>query len=87
MLTQFESAGMVERNTFENNVSVFEIASDSHHDHLVCQGCGKVVEFHNQSIETEQQRVAEANGFELTDHALILYGLCAECQWGGFKST
>ena len=38
VLTQFESAGMVERNTFENNVSVFEIASDSHHDHLVCQG-------------------------------------------------
>lgn len=80
VLTQFESAGMVERNTFENNVSVFEIASDSHHDHLVCQGCGKVVEFHNQAIETEQQRVADSHGFVLTDHALILYGLCADCR-------
>ena len=80
VLTQFEAAGMVERHTFDNNVSVFEIASEDHHDHLVCQGCGIVVEFHNEQIESEQKAVAKNHGFELTEHALVLYGLCRDCQ-------
>ena len=80
VLTQFEAAGMVERHTFDNNVSVFEIASEDHHDHLVCQGCGIVVEFHNELIESEQKAVAKNHGFELTEHALVLYGLCRDCQ-------
>lgn len=35
VLTQFEQAGIVERHNFENNLSVFEITQEEHHDHLV----------------------------------------------------
>lgn len=42
VLTQFEQAGIVERHNFENNLSVFEIVQDEHHDHLVCDVCGKI---------------------------------------------
>lgn len=76
VLTQFEQAGIVERHNFENNLSVFEIVQDEHHDHLVCDVCGKIVEFHNSIIEEEQFKVAQAHNFKLSGHSLILYGVC-----------
>lgn len=82
VLTQFEQAGIVERHNFENNLSVFEIVQEEHHDHLVCDVCGKIVEFKNSFIEEEQQRVANENGFKLAGHSLVLYGVCdsLSCQ-------
>lgn len=82
VLTQFEQAGIVERHNFENNLSVFEIVQEDHHDHLVCDVCGKIVEFNNQVIEDEQFRVAEEHGFQLSAHSLVLHGVCSnkECQ-------
>lgn len=82
VLTQFEQAGMVERHNFDNNLSVFEIAQDKHHDHLVCDVCGKIVEFHNETIEEEQLKVAKEHGFKLSGHSLVLYGICndQECK-------
>ena len=58
VLTQFEQAGIVERHNFENNLSVFEITQDEHHDHLVCDVCGKIIVFHNEVIEEERLKVA-----------------------------
>jgi Fur family ferric uptake transcriptional regulator len=78
VLTQFEQAGIIERHHFENNHSVFEIMQEDHHDHIVCQICGSVVEFTNLVIESEQHRVAAELGFELTGHSLNLYGVCSK---------
>lgn len=80
VLTQFEDAGLVVRHHFEGDHSVFEIASDDHHDHLVCVKCGKVEEFIDDEIERRQQNIAREKGFELTDHNLNMYGLCPGCQ-------
>lgn len=82
VLTQFEQAGIVERHNFENNLSVFEIMQDEHHDHLVCDVCGKIIEFHNPVIEAEQLKVANEFGFKLSGHSLVLYGVCnnPSCQ-------
>ena len=76
VLTQFEQAGIVERHNFENNLSVFEITQEEHHDHLVCDNCGKIIEFHNEVIEEEQLKVAAEHGFKLSGHSLVLYGIC-----------
>ena len=80
VLTQFEEAGLVARHHFEGGHSVFEIAQDSHHDHLVCVKCGLVEEFSDEEIESRQRIVAEKLGFVLTDHNLNMYGLCADCK-------
>jgi len=78
VLTQFEAAGIIERHHFENNHSVFEIMTEDHHDHIVCQNCGQVREFTNDVIEAEQHRVAKDLDFELTGHSLNLYGYCSK---------
>lgn len=80
VLTQFEAADLVVRHNFEGGHSVFELASDSHHDHLVCVRCGHVEEFQSEGIEELQVQVANEKGFELTDHNLNMYGLCPDCR-------
>lgn len=79
VLTQFESAGLVSRHHFEGGQSVFELNRGGHHDHLVCLRCGRVLEFVDELIEARQQAIAERHGFTIEDHALLIYGICAEC--------
>ena len=73
VLTQFESAGLVERHNFDGGHSVFELDRGDHHDHMVCIETGKVIEFHNEQIEELQQQIADEQGYELTGHSLVLY--------------
>ena len=80
VLAQFEDAGLVIRHHFEGGHSVFEVAPDLHHDHIVCVKCGRVEEFRDEGIEERQTEVAEKLGFELTAHNLNLYGLCPACK-------
>ena len=82
VLTQFEGAGLVIRHHFETGQAVFELESGKHHDHLICVTCGKIVEFMDEKIENKQKEIAEKNGFRISDHSLIIYGVCdkANCQ-------
>ena len=80
VLTQFETAGLVSRHHFEGGHSVFELNEGSHHDHLVCDQCGKVEEFLDNTIEKCQHKVAQEFGFKMTDHSLYIYGICPDCQ-------
>jgi|TARA_B110000971_G_scaffold38235_1_gene36984 Fur family ferric uptake transcriptional regulator len=80
VLTQFETAGLVERHHFEGGSSIFELTSVDHHDHIVCNGCGRVEEFFDQIIESQQEAIAKKYGFTITDHSMYLYGLCTDCQ-------
>ena len=80
VLTQFESAGLVHRHRFEGGHSVFEVDQGTHHDHIVCVECGKVDEFVDEVIEDRQSAIAERLGYEMTDHALHIYGICSDCR-------
>ena len=79
VLTQFEQSGIVQKLHFEDK-SVFELSNAEHHDHLICTECGKIEEFTNAIIEDCQDKIAANFGFELTDHSLHLYGICANCK-------
>jgi Fur family ferric uptake transcriptional regulator len=73
VLTQFETAGLVNRHNFEGGHSVFEMDDGKHHDHMVCIETGEVVEFMNDEIERIQKEIAKSHNFELIDHNLVLY--------------
>ncbi len=76
VLTQFEAAGLVTRHHFTDGMAVFELNEGAHHDHIKCVDCGHVEEFVDEDIERRQHAVAERHGFEITDHALVIYGHC-----------
>ena len=78
VLTQFEAAGLVVRHHFEGGHSVFELADDQKHDHIVCVKCGRVKEFSDPELNARQQAIAEGLGFTISDRTLYLYGVCKE---------
>ncbi|MCW8828912.1 MAG: ferric iron uptake transcriptional regulator [Gammaproteobacteria bacterium] len=80
VLTQFESAGLVFRHNFEGGHSVFELNEGHHHDHILCIKCGRVDEFLDETIEQRQKIIAREYGYAMTDHSLIIQGICPECQ-------
>ncbi len=68
---------------FHDGEARFENAEqEHHHDHLICEKCGKIVEFTNNEIEDLQEAVAKKLGFVISRHKMELYGVCAECRSG-----
>ena len=63
-----------DERTYESNVG------REHHDHLVCRGCGKVIEFEYEAIEVLQRELAARYGFTLEGHLHQLIGRCAACR-------
>ena len=80
VVTQFEAAGLVNRHHFEGGNSVFEVNEGRHHDHIVCVKCGRVDEFVDEVIENRQAAIASKLNYEMTDHDLHIYGICAACR-------
>lgn len=80
-LKLFCEAGLAGEVDFGDGVMRYEHRyRHKHHDHLVCQGCGKTVEVVDTVIEELQQRLSAQYGFELTGHEMYLYGLCEKCR-------
>ena len=66
----------------ETGVTLYEHRS-AHHDHLICVGCGEIVEFECSLIEKAQLDIAKQYGYRLTNHRHYLYGYCTRCQKPG----
>ena len=82
VLGQLTDVGILVRSVFDAELgkAVYELHGGSHHDHLICLGCGSVEEFADDVIERQQRSIAEAKGYSLAQHQLALYGYCAECR-------
>lgn len=56
------------------------ILGHQHHDHMICLGCEKIIEFRNVEIERLQEEECERHGFHMVSHALTLQGYCGACR-------
>ncbi len=74
--------GVASERRFGDGLSRYELADDAtaHHDHLICIGCGTIVEFEEPRIEELQDEIASRYGFHVTSHKHEMYGTCASCQ-------
>ncbi|MEW6542615.1 MAG: transcriptional repressor [Nitrospirota bacterium] len=79
-LNLFCEAGLAQARHFGTQTQYDNVSHKGHHDHLICTGCGKIVEFENCDIEQLQEEVAKRNGFTIQTHKLELYGLCSGCR-------
>ncbi|MFA5137675.1 MAG: transcriptional repressor [Elusimicrobiota bacterium] len=79
-LKLFARLGLADRTPPETPRSRFEGAGKTHHDHMTCLRCGKVLEFHSPAIERLQRAQASRRGFLLVRHALELVGYCRSCR-------
>ena len=58
------------------------IFGQSHHCHLRCIKCGKVIEFVEDELQAIQERLARKHNFLVVDHRLDVVGYCATCRKG-----
>lgn len=74
-----ECALLYERH-FDESQARYEAVGERHHDHFICEQCGRIIEFENASIERMQNIVARNLGVTLTHHKMELYGICSDCH-------
>ena len=53
------------------------------HDHLYCQVCNRLIEFHSGALEKIRDAVAKEHDFEVTGHRMFVTGVCASCRRRG----
>jgi Fur family transcriptional regulator, ferric uptake regulator len=51
-----------------------------HHGHVICSGCGKVVDFLNCDLSELEQKLMNDTGFAIKEHRLDFYGICSQCR-------
>lgn len=76
-------AGLAGSRNFGEGFARFEPVGEDHHDHLICESCGRIVEFHDARLEKRQEEVVAALGYRLTHHRHELFGICPECLQKG----
>lgn len=67
----------------EKHVHYEHLHQGAQHDHLICLGCGKVIEFAMSAFERMQQRICRKHGFAPAHHYVSIRGYCADCQAKG----
>ena len=50
------------------------------HDHLYCQVCNKLTEFHSRDLDRIRDAVAREYNFQASGHRMFVTGVCAECR-------
>jgi Fur family ferric uptake transcriptional regulator len=79
-----KDCGLADEQHFVDGQTRFENtdAGEQHHDHVICDRCGRIVEFSDEPLERLQEDIAARLGFVLARHRLELYGICRECREG-----
>jgi len=84
-LDVFEALGVVRVLHLEGEHHRYEIARDGEHHHMVCLGCGRVIEFKCEHCVEMHQDLARCYDFQITSSRVQLLGYCADCRARGAK--
>jgi Fe2+ or Zn2+ uptake regulation protein len=79
-LNLFKELGLVEERHFAEEHHHYEVKRKREHYHLVCLGCGKVVEFQSPLTKRMKEDVSRQSGFEILNASVSLEGYCERCR-------
>ncbi|GKV65092.1 MULTISPECIES: peroxide-responsive transcriptional repressor PerR [Sporosarcina] len=77
-LRVFQNSGLVKELTYGDASSRFDFVTHDHY-HIICDDCGKIVDFHHPGLEEVERLAAHVTGFKVNSHRLEVYGTCPEC--------
>jgi Fur family transcriptional regulator, ferric uptake regulator len=85
-LVDLQGAGVVRRIAAGDEFARFELAEDltEHHHHLLCTGCGRVIDVtptpaFERTVDRVVAELAGQQGFHPTSHSLDIIGKCSLC--------
>lgn len=79
-LDMLVEAELIVSSEMDSAERIYEIAGNTPHHHLVCNGCGEVQRLNHTMVESLFNHIQESKGFQVTTDHLILPGLCAKCR-------
>jgi Fur family ferric uptake transcriptional regulator len=78
-LNLLKEAGIIEELHLGEAHHRYELKDVEGHHHLICQNCGRVVEFDCPFSDALLCNLGAEHGFKITDVRLSLTGFCADC--------
>jgi len=74
-------SNLIIKHQFKKNIAQFERSYKyKQHDHMVCDNCGKIIEFCDPRIQDIQSTISKLMNFKVKYHSLYFHGICEECQ-------
>lgn len=83
-LRVFREVGLVKELTYGDSASRFDFVTGDHY-HMICEECGKIVDFHYPGLDEVEQLASHVTGFEVNSHRLEVYGKCPSCVASSHK--
>jgi Fur family ferric uptake transcriptional regulator len=79
-LQKLKQLGLIEELHFDETHHHYELKPATEHHHLVCQGCGRIIEFEYPLSRLIKRKVPEAKDFEITGSDVQITGYCSACR-------
>jgi len=79
-LKLFKELGLIAESNLGETHSHYEIKGTAEHHHLVCLGCGQVIEFDSPLIAEAAAGIQREKGFDITSAQLKMEGYCPKCK-------
>ena len=79
-LEAFRDAGLVSETDLGRGVRQFELLEEARHHHLICRGCGAMVELDDELVQPLRDAIRARYGFAAGIEHLALFGSCAACR-------
>jgi Fur family ferric uptake transcriptional regulator len=81
-LQVFKKMGLIEERHFDEEHHHYEVKSGEEHQHLLCIGCGRVIEFDFPAVKKFRKGIGTKYDFDVTGVEIHLSGLCSDCRKG-----
>jgi Fur family ferric uptake transcriptional regulator len=78
-LALLSEKGVIDSLSHHGTELCYRLCTDSHHHHLLCTKCHRVVEI-EQCIDGWIDEVTSRHGFVATDHRVEITGVCGDCR-------
>ncbi|WP_062238506.1 peroxide-responsive transcriptional repressor PerR [Fictibacillus sp. FJAT-27399] len=78
-LRVFKEVGLVKELTYGDASSRFDCVTTEHY-HIICEGCGKIVDFHYPGLDEVETLAESVTGFDVGHHRMEIYGTCPDCK-------
>lgn len=79
-LQTLKRLGLVDEVHFDEDHHHYEVKAAAEHHHLVCLGCGRVIEFKYPLARLVKINVPEARDFEIAGSEVRITGYCPDCR-------
>jgi len=79
-LQALKKLDLVEELHFDEEHHHYEVKPAAEHHHLVCLGCGRVIEFNYPLSRYLKKNVPAAKDFDVAETEVTMTGYCPECR-------